>query len=78
MGPYIILKGLCQMKSWYRDTDLPDDYRIASQVNEWTSDAIAYVWLLFSHHCTKARALWGQYRLLLFRYPWLPYYLRVH
>lgn len=65
MSPYIILKGLCQMESWYRDTNLPDDYRIAPQVNGWTSDAIAYDWLLFFHHCTKARALRGQYRLLL-------------
>jgi hypothetical protein len=65
MAPFLLLPGQWHMENWYRQSTLPDDYRIAPTPKGWTSDSIAYDWLHFFNECTKSRVSRGEYRLLL-------------
>jgi hypothetical protein len=37
--PYFIVKGEYHLERWYKDTGLPDDYRIATSPTGWTNDS---------------------------------------
>jgi hypothetical protein len=65
MAPFFLIKGQAHLENWYRQSSLPDDYRIAPTPKGYTADAIAYDWLHFFDECTKKRVSRGEYRLLL-------------
>ena len=43
--PLIILKGKEQQATWYQESTLPKEWRIATSPNGWTTDIIGFRWL---------------------------------
>lgn len=63
--PFLLFKGQWHMENWYRQADLPDDYRVAPTPKGYSTDIIAFDWIHFFHECTKHRVARGGSRLLL-------------
>ena len=38
--PLVILKGKEQQAIWYQEPDLPQEWQIATSLNDWTTDSI--------------------------------------
>ena len=60
----IILKAKLHQATWYTNTDLPRDWRIAMSENGWTDDQIGFEWVQHFHRHTERRTK-GQWRLLI-------------
>ena len=43
--PLVILKGKEQQAIWYQESDLPQEWQIATSPNGWTTDSIGLHWL---------------------------------
>jgi hypothetical protein len=62
--PFIIGAGQYHLANWYRDSDLPGDWAIATSQNGWTDNEIGFEWLKHFDRCTTKRSV-GRYRLLI-------------
>ncbi|KAJ3454531.1 hypothetical protein MRS44_013131 [Fusarium solani] len=62
--PFIIGAGQYHLANWYRDSNLPDDWVIATSPNGWTDNELGLEWLKHFDRCTKTRSV-GRYRLLI-------------
>ncbi|OJD12180.1 hypothetical protein ACJ73_09398, partial [Blastomyces percursus] len=64
LPPMIVLKGKLHQASWY-ETGLPNDWRIETSDNGWTTDKLGLIWLkeIFNKHTQSRRT--GRYRLLI-------------
>jgi len=62
--PFIILAAQYHLANWYRECNLPADWRIATTDNGWTTNDVGLDWIKhFDHH--TARRTQGTYRLLI-------------
>jgi hypothetical protein len=62
--PLIILAGVNHLASWYKESSLPSDWRIAVSEKGWTDDELGYEWIQhFQEH--TVRKTQGVYRLLI-------------
>ncbi|KAJ5873642.1 uncharacterized protein N7473_013201 [Penicillium subrubescens] len=66
MDPFFILKGDHHLERWYERAD--DNYWFATSKNGWTTDEIAFNWILLFHCATYYRVSVSkaEKRLLLF------------
>lgn len=62
--PYIIVKGKYHLSSWYEDSPMPKDWRVAVSPNGWTTNELTFDWLNHFDEHTKNRKQ-GVYRLLV-------------
>ena len=53
MPPFFLLKGQWHMEHWYRQANLPDNYRIAPTPKGYILDTIALDWIYFFYDCIK-------------------------
>jgi hypothetical protein len=62
--PFIIGAGQYHLANWYRHSNLPGDWAIATTQNGWTDNEIGLEWLKHFNRCTSNRSI-GSYRLLI-------------
>ena len=62
--PFIIGAGQYHLANWYRDSNLPGDWVIATTQNGWTDNETGLEWLKHFDRCTTNRSI-GSYRLLI-------------
>ena len=62
--PFVILKGRTLLASWFRDTPLPDDWKLAVSENGWITNNIGLDWIKHFDEHTKERTK-GSKRLLI-------------
>jgi hypothetical protein len=62
--PFIVVAGQYHLANWYRESNLPGDWAIATTQNGWTDNETGLEWLKHFDRHTKAR-LTGRYRLLI-------------
>ncbi|KAL2887374.1 hypothetical protein HOO65_050495 [Ceratocystis lukuohia] len=62
--PFIIGAGQYHLANWYRESDLPGDWAIATTQNGWTDNETGLEWLKHFDRHTTNRSI-GSYRLLI-------------
>ena len=62
--PFIIGAGQYHLANWYRESNLPGDWAIATTQNGWTDNETGLEWLKHFNRCTTNRSI-GVYRLLI-------------
>jgi hypothetical protein len=62
--PFIILAAQYHLANWYRECNLPADWRIATTENGWTTNEVGLDWIKHFDHHTAPRTK-GTYRLLI-------------
>jgi hypothetical protein len=62
--PFIIGAGQYHLANWYRESDLPGDWAIATTQNGWTDNETGLEWLKHFDRYTTNRSI-GVYRLLI-------------
>jgi hypothetical protein len=62
--PFIIGRGQYHLANWYRESNLPGNWAIATSQNGWTDNEIGLEWLKHFDRCTSKRSV-GSYRLLI-------------
>ncbi|RKL12117.1 hypothetical protein BFJ70_g16306 [Fusarium oxysporum] len=62
--PFIIDAGQYHLANWYRESNLPGDWAIATSQNGWTDNKIGLEWLKHFDRCTAKRSN-SRYRLLI-------------
>ncbi|OBS17525.1 hypothetical protein FPOA_26337 [Fusarium poae] len=62
--PFIIGAGQYHLANWYRDSNLPGDWAIATSPNGWTDNEVGLEWLKHFDRCTSKRSN-SRYRLLI-------------
>jgi regulator of replication initiation timing len=62
--PFIIGAGQYHLANWYRDSNLPGDWVIATSPNGWTDNEVGLEWLKHFDRCTSKRSN-SRYRLLI-------------
>ena len=65
LPPYVIFKGKVFMAAWFKDTQLPTDWRFIVSKNGWTNDAISLEWLQNLFILSTSSRKKGRYRLLI-------------
>jgi hypothetical protein len=64
LPPFIILVAQYHLANWYRECNLPPDWRIETTDNGWTTNAAGLNWIKhFDYHTTPRTK--GRYRLLI-------------
>ncbi|PNP76804.1 hypothetical protein FNYG_09820 [Fusarium nygamai] len=64
IAPFIIGASQYHLANWYRESNLPDDWAIATSPNGWTDNELGLEWLKHFERCTNTRSV-GRYRLLI-------------
>ncbi|KAJ3537253.1 hypothetical protein NM208_g6395 [Fusarium decemcellulare] len=64
ISPFIIGAGQYHLANWYRDSNLPGDWAIATTQNGWTDNETGLEWLKHFDWCTAKRSN-SRYRLLI-------------
>ncbi|KAM5529314.1 transposase [Fusarium oxysporum f. sp. phaseoli] len=64
IAPFIIGAGQYHLANWYRESNLPGDWVIATSQNGWTNNELGLEWLKHFDRSTKDRSV-GSYRLLI-------------
>jgi hypothetical protein len=62
--PFIILAAQYHLENWYRQCDLPADWRIATTDNGWTTNEVGLDWIKHFDYHTASRTK-GIYRMLI-------------
>jgi hypothetical protein len=62
--PFIIGAGQYHLANWYRDSNLPGDWVIATSQNGWTNNELGLEWLKHFNRSTAKRSV-SLYRLLI-------------
>ncbi|KAJ3469699.1 hypothetical protein MRS44_003764 [Fusarium solani] len=62
--PFIIGAGQYHLANWYRESNLPGDWVIATTQNGWTDNETGLEWLKHFDRCTAKRSN-SRYRLLI-------------
>jgi hypothetical protein len=62
--PFIIGPGQYHLATWYRESNLPDDWAIATSPNGWTDNELGLEWLKHFDWCTAKRSN-SRYRFLI-------------
>ncbi|KAF4453469.1 hypothetical protein F53441_3879, partial [Fusarium austroafricanum] len=62
--PFIIGTGQYYLANWYRESNLPGDWAIATSPNGWTDNEIGLEWLKHFDRCTTKQSK-NRYRLLI-------------
>jgi hypothetical protein len=61
---FIIYKGRVHILAWYKEEDIPHNWKLAVSENGWTNNALGLEWLKHFDVFTKTRQV-GTYRLLI-------------
>ncbi|KAL2885667.1 hypothetical protein HOO65_070129 [Ceratocystis lukuohia] len=64
VAPFIVVSGQYHLSSWYRESNLPGDWAIATTQNGWTDNDTGLEWLKHFNHHTRAQSN-SRYRLLI-------------
>jgi hypothetical protein len=64
LPPFIIVAGQYHLSSWYRESNLPADWAIATTKNGWADNETGLEWLKYFNRHTIKRSN-GAYRLLI-------------
>ncbi|KAJ0134490.1 Uncharacterized protein HZ326_22439 [Fusarium oxysporum f. sp. albedinis] len=64
IAPFIIGAGQYHLANWYRESNLPADWVIATSQNGWTNNELGLEWLKHFDRSTSNRSV-GAYRLLI-------------
>ncbi|KAG7001033.1 hypothetical protein FocnCong_v013526 [Fusarium oxysporum f. sp. conglutinans] len=64
IAPFIIGAGQYHLAKWYRESNLPGDWVIATSQNGWTNNELGLEWLKHFDRSTSNRSV-GAYRLLI-------------
>jgi hypothetical protein len=62
--PFIISKGHIHISAWYKEADIPRNWKLSVSENVWTNNALGLEWLKHFDRHTKAGQV-GAYRLLI-------------
>ena len=62
--PFIILAAQYHLSNWYRECNVPANWRIATTDNGWTTNEVGLDWIKHFNHHTAPRTK-GKYRLLI-------------
>ncbi|KAM6509943.1 hypothetical protein FALCPG4_19040 [Fusarium falciforme] len=62
--PFIVVAGQYHLASWYRESNLPGDWAIATTQNGWTDNETGLEWIKHFDQHTKTRSN-GRHRLLI-------------
>ncbi|RKL10757.1 hypothetical protein BFJ70_g16481 [Fusarium oxysporum] len=62
--PFIVVAGQYHLANWYRESNLPGDWAIATTQNGWTDNETGLEWLKHFDRCTAKRSN-SRYRLLI-------------
>ncbi|TVY62375.1 hypothetical protein Focb16_v004072 [Fusarium oxysporum f. sp. cubense] len=64
IDPFIVVAGQYHLANWYRESNLPATWAIATTQNDWTDNETGLEWLKHFNRCTTNRST-GPYRLLI-------------
>ncbi|RYC79608.1 hypothetical protein BFJ63_vAg17509 [Fusarium oxysporum f. sp. narcissi] len=64
IDPFIVVAGQYHLANWYRESNLPATWAIATTQNGWTDNETGLEWLKHFNRCTTDRSV-GAYRLLI-------------
>ncbi|KAG7000073.1 Tigger transposable element-derived protein 1 [Fusarium oxysporum f. sp. conglutinans] len=64
IDPFIVVAGQDHLANWYRESNLPATWAIATTQNGWTDNETGLEWLKHFNRCTTNRST-GPYRLLI-------------
>ncbi|KAF4417492.1 hypothetical protein FACUT_12155 [Fusarium acutatum] len=64
IDPFIVVAGQYHLANWYRESNLPATWAIATTKNGWTDNETGLEWLKHFNRCTTNRST-GPYRLLI-------------
>ncbi|EWZ28455.1 hypothetical protein FOZG_17848 [Fusarium oxysporum Fo47] len=64
IDPFIVVAGQYHLANWYRESNLPASWAIATTQNGWTDNETGLEWLKHFDRCTINRST-GPYRLLI-------------
>ncbi|KAG6989045.1 Tigger transposable element-derived protein 1 [Fusarium oxysporum f. sp. conglutinans] len=64
IDPFIVVAGQYHLANWYRESNLPATWAIATTQNGWTDNETGLEWLKHFNRCTTNRST-GPYRLLI-------------
>ncbi|KAH7463260.1 hypothetical protein FOMA001_g18047 [Fusarium oxysporum f. sp. matthiolae] len=64
IDPFIVVAGQYPLANWYRESNLPASWAIATTQNVWTDNETGLEWLKHFNRCTTNRST-GPYRLLI-------------
>ncbi|TVY62522.1 hypothetical protein Focb16_v004332 [Fusarium oxysporum f. sp. cubense] len=64
IDPFIVVAGQYHLANWYRESNLPASWAIATTQNGWTDNETGLEWLKHFNRCTTDRST-GLYRLLI-------------
>ncbi|KAH7464010.1 hypothetical protein FOMA001_g17859 [Fusarium oxysporum f. sp. matthiolae] len=64
IDPFIVVAGQYHLANWYRESNLPASWAIATTQNGWTDNEKGLEWLKHFNRCTNNRST-GPYRLLI-------------
>ncbi|RKK31124.1 hypothetical protein BFJ66_g15995 [Fusarium oxysporum f. sp. cepae] len=64
IDPFIVVAGQYHLANWYRESNLPASWAIATTQNGWTDNETGLEWLKHFNRCTTDRSV-GAYRLLI-------------
>jgi hypothetical protein len=64
IDPFIVVAGQYHLANWYRESNLPATWAIATTQNGWTDNETGLKWLKHFDRCTTDRSV-GAYRLLI-------------
>ncbi|KAF1927808.1 CENP-B protein, partial [Didymella exigua CBS 183.55] len=62
--PFIIYKGRVHISAWYKEADIPRNWKLSISKSGWTNNALGLEWLKHFDAHTKASQV-GAYRLLI-------------
>jgi hypothetical protein len=64
IDPFIVVAGQYPLANWYRESNLPATWAIATTQNGWTDNETGLEWLKHFNRCTTNRST-GPYRLVI-------------
>jgi hypothetical protein len=64
LPPFVVVKGVNILQSWFESTQLPHNWRVATSQNGWTTNEIGLEWIKHFELHTQPRTI-GGYRLLV-------------
>ena len=63
--PFIIYKGRVHISAWYKETDIPRNWKLSVSENRWTNNALGLEWLKHFDAHTKVHQVAGYWLLVL-------------
>ncbi len=65
LPPMVIFKAKVHLSAWFKNADIPPEWRLAISDNGWTTTELGLIWLKEVFHAYTTTKVVGKYRLLI-------------